>query len=182
VEAGSTFVTGSISRDQAIDRTREQLRLAGHDPTDGTIDVAGGQPGQEWYLTSSRSIDGYPVANFPAGWGPDGDKAYVTLRSNGDLEELYYLRPSTLPPSALPPTAALDATLDAAMQAGGRGPQTLAPGLTVERQLTWIRPTVPSFDGLVLSYCESARFASVWSATCVDASTGRMNLRADAAD
>ena len=182
VEAGSAFVSGSISRDRAIVLAGGQLRLAGHDPTDGTIDVAGGQPGQEWNLTISRSIDGYPVANFPAAWGPDGDKAYVTLRANGDLEELYYLRPSIVPPGALPPTAELDATLSAAMQAGGQGPQTPAPGLTVERQIIWIRPNSPSFDGLVLSNCESARFASGWSTTCIDPSTGRIDLRNNATD
>ncbi len=182
VETGSTFATGSISRDEAVAQAGEQLRLAGYDPADGTIVVAAGQPGQEWYITFSRVIDGHPVANYPMGWGPDGDKAYVNLRATGELEELYYVRPETVPPDALPPTAELDAALSAAMQASGQGPQTPGPGLTVERRIMWIRPDLPSFDSLVLSYCESAQFASGWSARCIDPSTGRIDFRDDAAD
>ena len=182
VETGSAFATGSISRDEAIALASEQLRLAGHDPADGTMAVASGQPGQEWYITFSRVIDGYPVANYPMAWGPDGDKAYLSLRATGELEELYYVRPATVPPGALPPTADLDAALSAAMQASGQGPQTPAPGLTVERRIMWIRPNLPTFDSLVLSYCESAAFGSGWSATCIDPSTGRIDLRENAAD
>lgn len=182
VESGSAFAVGSISRAEAIAQASEQLRLAGHDPADGTIEVASGQSGQEWYVTFSRVIDGYPVSNYPLAWGPDGDKAYVNLRATGVLEELYYVRRAAVPHDALHPTAEMDAALSAAMRAGGQGPQTPAPGLTVERGLMWIQPNTPSFDSLVLSYCESAHYASGWSTTCIDPSTGRIDLREGAVD
>lgn len=182
VETGSAGATGSISREEGIVHASELLQLAGHDPADGTIEVALGQPGQEWYITFSRVIDGYPVSNYPAAWGPDGDKAYVQLRPNGELAELYYVRPATVAHGALPSTAEMDAALSAAMQASGQGPQTPAPGLTVERRILWIRPDLPSFDSLVLSYCETARLTSGWSTMCIDPSTGVLDLRNNAGD
>lgn len=182
VETGSGSADGSISRDEAIARASDLLQLAGHDPADGTIEVALGQPGQEWYITFSRVIDGYPVSNFPAAWGPDGDKAYVQLRPNGELAELYYVRPASVAHGALPSAAEMDTALSAAMQATGQGPQVPAPGLAVVRQIMWIQPDRPSIDGLVLSYCETARFTSGWSTMCIDPSTGQLDLQQGAVD
>jgi hypothetical protein len=102
VESYSPYVEGFISEADAIAEAAERIRLAGHDPSDGTIEVALGAPDAEWYVTFSRVIEGYPVANYPMAWGPDGDKAYVNLRATGELNELYYFRLGPLRPARPP--------------------------------------------------------------------------------
>ena len=169
-----------ITRSDALDRAGLALRLVGLDAPADRLSVSTAIPGREWIILLGRSVDGYPVANHWASSGLAGDRAWVTLRGDGALVELYAIQPSTaarpaaiLPPEALTERLALVAGLSGARMAA------LAP------HLTWIR----ALDAqgaeasiLTLSYCATQIMLAGWEAWCVDAGTGEKNAHGLGAD
>lgn len=183
VNDGLAFIrkTGAnVSRSAAIAAAAEQFRLAGIDPADGTLTVAQGERGGEWYLVLERQIDGYPVANHPMWWGILGDHVYVTLRRDGTLVTLYAIRPPSVVAASILATDVLARELAAAAGLSEKQITALHP------QLTWVRARDPqtgiAATGLTLNYCATSTFDRGWQAWCVDAGTGKLSLTDIAGD
>ncbi len=173
--AGVSRPTGpDVSRDGALQVAARQFRLVGVDPSDGTLTVVEGAPGGEWNITLVRVIDGHPVANTPAMWRIAGDRAYVNLRSDGTLLELYAIRPSSEPAPPVLATDVLDAGLATVSGLSAKELASLHPALA------WVRAKDPvtgmSAPTLSLGYCATKALPNGWSGWCVDAGTGQQSV------
>jgi hypothetical protein len=174
--AGSARPVGKdVSRDGALAAAAQELRLAGIDPAEGTLTVVKGALGEEWYITLDRSIDGVPVANTPAMWRIAGDRAYVDLRSDATLIELYAIRPPNGSAPQVMPTADLDTSLAAVAGLTANELAALHPALA------WVRAvddaTGLSAETLSLGYCATKVLPDgSWSGWCVDAGTGQQSV------
>jgi hypothetical protein len=149
---------------EAADR---HLRQVGIDPSTGTLHVAAHGVGY-WYLTFDRAIEGHRVANAPMAWWLFGDKAYLELRADGSLANLYAIRPDA---QAAPAILNMD-TLNARLgEVAHRSPAELA---TYDLELLWVRSNrdYPPELTLSLDYCATHTFENGWEAWCVDAGTG----------
>lgn len=181
VEGGWDSQSGpAVSRAEVFRAARRALRQVGVDPGSGTLHVAAHIPRSSWYLTFDRTIAGYPVANWPMAWGLDGDKAYLELRADGTLRELYAIRLD----HRRVPTILDRATLDRRLAKVAK--VSRATLVTYEPGLLWVRaydpPTGHIFPKLRLSYCATHRSEDHWVAWCVDAGTGAFNARGEAWD
>jgi hypothetical protein len=181
VEGGSDSRSGStVSRAEVFRAARRALRQVGVDPGSGALHVAAHSPSSSWYLTFDRTIAGYPVANNPMAWGLDGDKAYLELWADGTLSELYAIRPDHRRVPTILDRATLDRRLAKVAKVSRATLATYEPGLL------WVRAYDPQtghiFPKLRLSYCATHRWQYGWAAWCVDAATGALDARGEAAD
>jgi hypothetical protein len=173
--AGSSRPTGAaVDRDGALEAAARHFRTAGVDPSAGMLTVVKGEPGLFWYITLDRAIDGYPVANTPAMWRLSGDKAYVSLRGDGTLVDLYAIRPPSGPVPQVLATEVLDERL---ATVSGLAASELAD---LDPILTWVRARDPE-EGvhapvLSLGYCVTKARPDQWSGWCVDAGTGEQSV------
>jgi hypothetical protein len=169
-----------IDAPRAITTAAEQLRLAGIDPATGILSVAGGGPGTDWYVTLDRSIDGHPVANTVMLWRISGDRAYVALRRDGALRDLYAIRPSAAPAPQILPADTLDAGLATVSGLSARDLAALHPALA------WVRATDASSGipapALTLGYCATQVRDSGWNGWCVDAGTAQRSVTGGGVD
>ena len=124
----------------------------------------------EWGVTYQRTVHGYPVANWPQGWGLNGDKAYVLLDPDGSLHELYAIQHEAGTVPTLLGTAKLNAAL---AKAAGVSTAKLA---TYNPRFEWVRVVTDGATkpGLALGYCERHAWSSGWQSFCVDAGTGEV--------
>lgn len=180
-EAEVSLEGTDIDAASAIEAAAAQLRLAGIDPSEGSLTIAKGVPGSEWYLTLSRSIDGYPVANTVMAWGISGDRAYVALRRDGTLRELSAIRPSHAPAPQVLATETLDAGLLPLSELTADELAGLHPALT------WVRAmdleSGVSAPALTLGYCATRiRADGSWNGWCVDAGTGERSYTGGGTD
>ncbi len=169
-----------VASDGALAAAAHQFGLVGIDPSQATLRVAGGSHGADWYVSLDRAIDGHPVANMPMLWRIAGDWAYVMLRRDGALRELYAIRPASEPAPQILETGVLDAALG-----------TIA-GLTADElavldpALAWVRAVAPitgeTAPTLTQGYCATRVQPSGWDGWCVDAGTGREGLVAGGMD
>lgn len=170
----------SVSRETALAAAAHHFRLVGADVGEGTLRVAQGDLGQEWYITLDRAIDGHPVANHPMAWGIAGDRMWATLRGDGSLVSLYAIRPEHVAQGALASNDTLAARLAAVAGVTADELVTLGPGLT------WARPQDPATgataDVLTLNYCARRVESAGWQAWCVDAASGARSVEASAFD
>ncbi len=173
--AGFSRPTGpDVSRDGALEAAAGQFRLAGVDPSDGTLTVWKGAPGDNWYITLDRVIDGHPVANTPMLWRIAGDRAYVELRSDGTLLGLYAIRPQSDPAPQVLATDVLDERLAIV---SGLSADELA---SLHPAVAWVRAKDPvtgaSAPTLSLGYCAAKVRPDAWTGWCVDAGTGLQSV------
>ncbi len=142
--------------------------------------MAAHTPRSSWYLTFDRSIAGYPVANKPMAWGLDGDKAYLELRADGTLRELYAIRLDHRRVPTILDRTTLDRRLAKVAKVSRATLATYEPGLL------WVRAYDPQtgriFPKLRLSYCATHSWHYGWAAWCVDAATGALDARGEAWD
>jgi hypothetical protein len=173
-------IGAAVSRSEAVKAAEGHLRAAGVDPADGTIHVAMGEPGQHWYLTLDREIDGYRVANAPMGWWLSGDKAYLELRPDGSLANLYVIRPG----AEAAPQILDRVVLDAGLAETARN--AFADLAAYDRELLWVRAmdraTGVESATLRLAYCATYRWDYGWEAWCVDAGTGEYSTQGSGVD
>ena len=101
---------GTLDQTEIFEAAERHLLQVGIDPTTGTLHVAAHGAGY-WYLSFDREIAGYRVANAPMGWWLDGDKAYLELRADGSLANLYAIRPEHQPVPLIMDTETLAAQL-----------------------------------------------------------------------
>lgn len=172
-------VGATASRAEVFRAARRALRDIGVDPASGTLRLAAHST--DWYLTFDRTIAGYPVANAPMAWWLDGDKAYLTMRADGSLRELYAIRPAH---RRVPGTILDRATLDRRLAKFAKvSAATLA---TYDRGFLWVRTFDPETGHqgtkLSLSYCATHRWHWGWEAWCVDAATGAHSAHSGAVD
>jgi len=169
-----------VSATAAVAAAAQQFLLTGINPADGTLNVAMGQLGREWYITLDREIDGYPVANRPMWWGIVGDHAWVTLRRDGTLVELYAIRPDRAPTLPVKPAGVLADRLAAVAE------RTTTQLAELDPRFTWARATDPQTgrmaDKLTLNYCATQIFDAGWNGWCVDAATGQKSLETGGID
>lgn len=159
---------------------RRALRRAGVDLGTGTLHLALHIPRGDWYLTFDRTIAGYAVANAPAGWWLDGDKAYLNLRADGTLVSLYAIQPDHRRVPTILDRTTLDRRLAKVAKVSRATLATYEPGLL------WVRAYDPqtgrTFPKLRLSYCATHRWHYGWEAWCVDAGTGALNAQGGGVD
>lgn len=163
-----------VTKAQALAAAAEAFLQAGIDTAGSKLHVAGSKKGEFWYITLDRSVGGYPVANHPMEWGLRGDKAYVALRGDGTLVELYAIRPATAAARVALPAATLDTKLAKVAGISKKRLVDLAPALT------WVR-TDGAAD-LSLNYCASRKDANGWTAWCVDPATGERSMEGGGVD
>lgn len=178
---------GSYRPTEATASRREVLRAAGRylhqvgvDSASGTLNVALGQVGEHWYLTFDRTIEGYPVANAPAAWWLVGDKAFLALRPDASLLDLYVIRPEHLPVPKILDRSELDARLAEVAKV------TPAKLRSFDRAILWVRAGDPLNEAansrLSLNYCATTRSEDSWQAWCVDAGTGEFSAQGNGID
>ncbi len=169
----------TASRTEVLRAARRDLRQIGVDPASGTLHVALHGAGH-WYLTFDRELAGYPVANAPMAWWITGDKAYLELRSDASLVNLYAIRPRHLPVPAILDQDTLTSRLAKVAKVSRA---TLA---TYEPVLLWaLVPSgtlTPTELALTLNYCATMRTDYSWQVWCIDAGTGERTIAGGAAD
>lgn len=169
-----------VSHAKALELATAALALVGLDADPDHLQIGPSIPGRQWNILLNRTVASYPVANHWASTGIAGDRAWVTLRGDGSLVELYAIQPATQPvPTQILARAELDEHLASAAGLSVKALRALDP------QLTWIRAL--DEDGaeanvLTLAYCATRVDESGWEAWCIDAATGVRNLHNSAAD
>ncbi len=183
VEDGDAYnrpTGGAASRTEVLRAVRRYLEQIGVDPTSGTLHIAFGDVGGPWYVTFDRAIAGYPVANAPMWWWMSGDKAYLELRADASLVNLYAIRPEHLPVPIILDRNVLDVRLSKVAESPSEQVTTF------ERALLWIRAvdleTGAMAAELSLGYCQTERWDYGWQAWCIDAATGDLIARGGGVD
>lgn len=170
----------AASRSEILDAARRDFDLVGLDLASGEVRVAAGPVAGRWYLTFDRQIAGYDVANAPMSWWLAGDKAYLELRTDASLVNLYAIQPENRPIPDVLATAVLEQRL---ATAAGISASELP---TLERGPLWIRAQDAASgieeNVLTLGYCATKRSDSSWEAWCVDAATGALSARGSGFD
>jgi hypothetical protein len=166
------------SRAQALVAAAAHFRLAGINPSGGVLNVADGAVGKYWYITLDRKINGYAVANRPMWWGIIGDHAYVSMRGDTTLVDLYAIRPPSVD-AANPQSASALAPQLAAV--AGLSMKKLA---ALHPLFTWVRQQSSQgvSNDLTLNYCVTMTEPYRWQGWCVDAGTGERSLRVGGVD
>lgn len=159
-----------LGRAEIMRAGERHLRQVGVDTTTGTLHVAA-HAASHWYLTFDREIDGYRVANAPMVWWLDGDKAYLELRADGSLANLYAIRPEPQAVPVIMDTETLAARLAAVADV------SLAALDTYQVEFLWVRANraYPPERTLSLGYCATHHFDLGWEAWCIDAGTGELS-------
>ena len=167
----------TLDEDAILEAANDHLRQIGTDPTSGTLHVANHLT-SHWYLTFDREIAGYRVANAPMGWWLDGDKAYLELRADGSLANLYAVRPDARPVPSILDLGSLQTRLATAAYATRAELDTYAP------EFLWVRSNrdYPPELTLSLNYCATHIFENGWEAWCVDAGTGEPSAKGSGVD